>query len=853
MKLVRSASPHLAWLVALLGCSEGGGAASTSSGEALRSRFPEQATLVLESPRGFQESAEGFVQALALPGRASGVLGAQLPRRIGAETIRLDLPEGITLHVRESGLRGEGVREGAAVRYPRDGGASFWVATSTGVEEWLLVEPGVAAPGRPIASWEVDGASPRQDGESIAWHDATGVPRLIMSAPAAFSSSGRPVRVALRTAGRAVELFADVADAGEALLIDPAWVASLPMSQPREDHTATLLPDGRVLVVGGRNDSSDALASAELFQPASGLWLPAAPMSAARADHTATLLPGGDVLVVGGATAELYHPATNTWSVAAPPAASRARHTATLLEDGTLFVTGGRVGDSPVATAERYDPASNTWAPRAPLARARSGHAAVRLNDGRVLVVGGDDSEVYDPTTDRWSPPVITAAFHDHHTATLLPDGDVLLVGGTQVGEGSNQARYIPAEVYEPETNTWTLPGLSFFRGIGEHTATLLPNGKVLLVGGYAMSLSGGPPLHEWSVTLFDPVTGDSVSGAGGLPSNRANHTATLLLDQRVLLTGGSRPSRSEGAMAITAIYGVALGSACASGSDCTAGHCVDGVCCDAACDGGPCDACSVAAGAAQDGRCAALTGPSCDDGQACTQADVCKAGACAGTPVVCAAPDTCHEAACEPATGECIATQRPDGAACDDGDGCTEGEACVGGACVAGASVECPPPPACHAPGECDAETGRCASAPLPDGSGCDDGDACTQEDACRGGVCEGSSPVSCAEIDCRYAGSCDPATGACDRAAKPDGTPCRGGVCVAGECAVDTGGAGGEAGASSGSAGGDGADPSSGGGCGCVVGASRSAPAPWAALLLLLSLARRARSRGRRGRQRW
>jgi hypothetical protein len=146
-----------------------------------------------------------------------------------------------------------------------------------------------------------------------------------------------------------------------------------------------------------------------------------------------------------------------------------------------------------------------------------------------------------------------------------------------------------------------------------------------------------------------------------------------------------------------------------------------------------------------------------------------------------------------------------------------------------------------------CDAETGRCASAPLPDGSACDDGDACTQEDACRRGVCEGGSPVSCAEIDCRYAGSCDPATGACDRAAKPDGTPCRGGVCVAGECAVDTGG---EAGAAGGSVGGDGADFSSGGGCGCVVDASRSAPAPWAALLLLLSLARRARSRGRDGR---
>ncbi|WP_437678242.1 kelch repeat-containing protein [Sorangium sp. So ce131] len=829
------------------GCSGGEEPAAAIEPGALRLRFPEQAARVVEGAHGFRESAEGFAPGGGLAGRASGALGAFLPRRIGEETIRLELPEGLALHVRESGLRGEGAREGAAVRYPRDGGASFWAATSAGVEEWLLVEPGAAAPGRPVASWEVDGASPRQEGESIVWDDASGVPRLIMSAPAAFSSSGRPVRVSLRAAGRAVELFADAGGDGEALLIDPEWVAALPMNQARENHTATLLLDGRVLVAGGRG-TSGVLASAELFLPATGTWVLTSPMSAARAEHTATLLRSGEVLVVGGATAELYRPATNTWSPAAPPTVGRTRHTATLLEDGTVFVTGGRVGGASAASAERYDPVSNSWTSRAPMARARNDHAAVRLLDGRVLVVGGGgDSEVYDPAADAWSAPALMAVSHDRNTATLMPNGKVLVVGGVQVTDVLGGMRTSPAEVYDPETDGWTAPGLSFFGGIVGHTATLLPDGKVLLAGGHSFSLGDGMPFPLREPTLFDPVTGDAATGSG-LTSDRADHTATLLLDQRVLVTGGFSPARLDGAIATTSIYGVALGAACASGSDCTTGHCVDGVCCDAACDGGGCDACSVAAGASQDGRCEALTGPVCDDGQACTHTDVCRAGACAGTPVACAAPDVCHEAACEAATGECVTTLRPDGAACDDGDACTEGETCVAGACVAGAPVACPPPAACHAPGVCDAAAGRCVSAPQPDGEACDDGDACTREDTCRAGACEGGSPVSCAEIDCRYAGSCDPATGACDRAAKPDGTPCGGGICVAGECAVDTGGAGGEAGSSSGSVGGGGSTSSGGSGCGCVVGASRAARAPWAAMLLLLSLARRQRSRAAR-----
>ncbi len=125
------------------------------------------------------------------------------------------------------------------------------------------------------------------------------------------------------------------------------WSDTGSLGTARHKHTATLLPDGKVLVVGGVG-SSGYLASAELYDPATGVWSATGSLTTARYNHTATLLPDGKVLVVGGygssgylTSAELYDPATGTWSTTGSLATARDKHTATLLPDGKVLVVGG--------------------------------------------------------------------------------------------------------------------------------------------------------------------------------------------------------------------------------------------------------------------------------------------------------------------------------------------------------------------------------------------------------------------------------------------------------------------------------------------------------------------------------
>ena len=235
-------------------------------------------------------------------------------------------------------------------------------------------------------------------------------------------------------------------------------------------------------------------------------------------------------------------------------------------------------------------------------------------------------------------------------------------------------------------------------------------------------------------------------------------------------------------------------GAACTTATECSSGFCVDGVCCNTACNAGACDACSVAAGATQNGTCALLTGTACNDGNGCTQADTCNAGTCVGgSPVVCTASDSCHDAGtCNPMTGACSNPAKPDGTICNDGNACTQMDACTAGACTGANPVVCPVADACHDAGVCNPTTGACSVANKPDGTACNDGNACTQNDACLAGTCAAGAPVTCAASDsCHDPGTCNPTTGMCTNPAKPDGSVCNDGnactqrdACNAGTC---------------------------------------------------------------------
>jgi N-acetylneuraminic acid mutarotase len=335
------------------------------------------------------------------------------------------------------------------------------------------------------------------------------------------------------------------------------WLPAGALQEYRAGHTASLLPDGTVLVTGGAWVNG-ALATSERYDPATNSWRAAAALGTARVYHTTTNLAAGRVLVTGGgssfgypsaaeavyASAELYDPATDRWTPAAPMSKPREHHTATLLKDGRVLVVGGvtHVYDQPDfgpvdATAEIYDPATNSWSPAGTLRSGHYAHSAVLLNDGQVLVVGGWPNgdilsssrgvERYGPATNSWSSAENMLAYREQNVAVVLTDGSVLVTGGHE-GNG-----FKTAERYDPATDHWTSAGVPG-ETINPETATLLPNGQVLVTGGFAYDRAGTQGL----AALYDPQA-NTWAALPEMRVFRGGQTATLLQDGRVLVAGG--------------------------------------------------------------------------------------------------------------------------------------------------------------------------------------------------------------------------------------------------------------------------------------------------------------------------
>ena len=301
-----------------------------------------------------------------------------------------------------------------------------------------------------------------------------------MSHPAALLANGR----VLVPGGTTISGGVLSCSLPYAQIFDPAnstWSATGNMGTPRSLHTATTLNDGRVLVAGGVDCTiyvSVVYSSAELFDPATGTWVATGSMTTARSGHTATLLNDGRVLVVSGLTSDIFNPATDTWAATGNLTTARSLHTATLLNNGQVLAVSG-------STAEIFDPATSTWSATGNLTTAHYRHTAMLLTDGRVLVAGGlnggvsnNSAEIFDPATGTWSPTGSMSTSRRDHTATMLNEGRVLVAGGTNSTSMLNSA-----EIYDPATGTWSPTG-SMINAREEHTATRLNDGRVLAVGG---------------------------------------------------------------------------------------------------------------------------------------------------------------------------------------------------------------------------------------------------------------------------------------------------------------------------------------------------------------------------------
>ena len=360
------------------------------------------------------------------------------------------------------------------------------------------------------------------------------------------------------------------------LLTSPSWFPTGNLNTARVSHTATLLQNGKVLVVGGWDNGNNVLDSAELYDPVTGVWSVTGRLNKPRTDHTATLLPDGRVLVVAGdtgntpldffrrgGTVELYDPSTGTWSLTGSLNVARCCHSATLLQTGKVLVAGGFDLDT-VKSAELYDPATGMWSPTGSLNVARYGHSATLLQDGRVLVAGGSDdgdlastlsdAELYDPVAGTWSATANLNTSVILHTATLLPSGKVLIAGGYDAFISLDKG-----QLYDPATGTWSYTS-NLNTARDSHTATLLPNGRVLIAGGEAWHFVRYPNLQVETLggaELYDPNIGVWTI-TSSLNTARGEHTTTLLPDGRVLVAGGNVvwPTFTSTALDSAELYG---------------------------------------------------------------------------------------------------------------------------------------------------------------------------------------------------------------------------------------------------------------------------------------------------------
>lgn len=310
------------------------------------------------------------------------------------------------------------------------------------------------------------------------------------------------------------------------------------MNVARIDHTATLLANGQVLVAGGNNNTDGYLASTELYNPSTGKWTLTGSMSVPRDMHNAVLLQNGQVLVAGGlnptaccgapplASAELYNPATGTWTATGSMTTGRSSFVLALLANGEVLAAGG---DGFLTSAELYNPATGTWTATGSMTSGNETSWAVLLQNGQAFAVGNDN--LYNPATGAWTE-ATPAPIFAHAPLALLANGDVFAAGTIQ-GD----------LIYNPSIAQWTTfaaPPCTTTKQDCESAGALLNTGKVLVAGGATYVNARPYPIEETNglAALFDPSTLTWAS-TGSMSKSRLGETMTVLLNGQALVAGG--------------------------------------------------------------------------------------------------------------------------------------------------------------------------------------------------------------------------------------------------------------------------------------------------------------------------
>jgi N-acetylneuraminic acid mutarotase len=353
---------------------------------------------------------------------------------------------------------------------------------------------------------------------------------------------------------------------------DGTWSATAALPLPLWGSGAVTLRDGRVLVVGGSSgpDTTSAVATTEIYDPGTQRWTIGSPMLEARAQPMVALLPDGSVLVAGGsrkgkplASAERYFPDSEAWQPAGALSAPRIYAAVAVLLDGRVLLAGG--GSASLQTAattgrvDIYDPESGRWTTASPLHFARAEATATLLPGGDVLVAGGASvysgnrgvvtaaAEIYDPTEDAWRIVASMSVARYHHFAAPLPDGRVL-VGGGWAYTTNRDPSLATTEIYDPAANTWTRAA-SMASGRARGIAVVLPGGRILVVGGVDPAYK-----PKAGAEIYDPARG-AWQAAGQLGTAVHGPAVALLRDGRVLAAGGAVDPSGSHATDAAAIY----------------------------------------------------------------------------------------------------------------------------------------------------------------------------------------------------------------------------------------------------------------------------------------------------------